>query len=125
RADGQPYPWEELPVCRALREGLTSMRDDIVVYRPDGRQVPLINWAAPVDLAGTGRFDGAVWVLEDLTALRQAEAAHRESEARLRAIIETMAEGLVVQNQHGAVVECNPAACTILGAGADELLRRT
>src|SRR5262249_5745068 len=34
---------------------------------------------------GLGRHDAAVWVLEDLTALRQAEAARHDSECRLRA----------------------------------------
>src|SRR5262249_1931157 len=50
RPDGTPYPAEELPVCTALRRGVTSMRDDIVVHRPDGRKVPLVTWAAPIDL---------------------------------------------------------------------------
>ena len=31
------------------------MRDDIVVHRPDGRRVPLVTWAAPVDLSGLGK----------------------------------------------------------------------
>jgi PAS domain S-box-containing protein len=123
RADGTPYPWEELPVSVALRHGLTGMRDDIVVHRPDGRRVPLVAWAAPVEL-GTPGQRAAVWVLEDLTALRQAEAAHRESEARLRAIIETMAEGLVVQDAAGAVVQWNPAACAILGVAPTAMAQR-
>src|SRR5262249_43645568 len=50
RPDGTPYPVEELPVFLALRKGLTAMRDDIVVHRPDGRRVPLVTWAAPVTL---------------------------------------------------------------------------
>jgi PAS domain S-box-containing protein len=125
RADGQPYPSEELPVSKALRSGTTSMRDDIVVHRPDGRRVPLVTWAAPVNLGNHGEADAAVWVLEDLTALRQAEAARQETEMRLRVVIETMAEGLLVQNHTGAVVECNAAACAILGADADQLRSRT
>jgi PAS domain S-box-containing protein len=124
RSDGTPYPWEELPVSKALRLGLTGMRDDIVVHRPDGRRMPLVTWAAPVNLGTPGQV-AAVWVLEDLTALRQAEAAYRESEARLRAIIETMAEGLLVQDAAGAAVEWNPAACAILGVATGAMARRT
>jgi two-component system, cell cycle sensor histidine kinase and response regulator CckA len=121
RSDGKPYPWEELPVSTALRQGTTSMRDDIVGHRPDGRRIPLVTWAAPVNLGGQGEPDAAVWVLEDLTALRQAEAARQDTELRLRVVIETMAEGLIVQNQTGAVVESNPAACAILGVDAEQL----
>jgi PAS domain S-box-containing protein len=125
RPDGTPYPAEDLPVSRALRSGVTSMRDDIVVHRPDGRRLPLITWAAPIDLGGPGKHDAAVWVFEDLTAVQQAETARLESETRLRAVIGTMAEGLLVQDVRGTVVECNPAACAILGVGADQLLGRS
>jgi PAS domain S-box-containing protein len=125
RPDGSLYPVEELPVALALRRGLTTMRDDIVVHRPDGRRLPLVTWAAPLDLSGQGTHDAAVWVFEDLSALRQAEAAHHETENRLRAVIETMAEGLIVQDAAGVIVECNPAACAILGLSADELRGRS
>jgi PAS domain S-box-containing protein len=121
-ADGSLYSWEELPVSKALRLGTTTMVNDIVVHRLDGRKVPLVSWAAPVDLGGQGKPEAAVWVLEDLTALQQAEVARRESEARLRTIIETMAEGVIVQGQDGTVVECNPAACAILGVEPRQLL---
>jgi PAS domain S-box-containing protein len=124
RPDGTPYPWEELPLAQALRRGMTSMRDDIVVHRSDGRRIPLVAWGAPVSLEETDRHDSAVWVFEDLTALHQAEAAHQEAEARLRAVIATMAEGLIVQDESGAVVDWNPAACTILGVSPAEMAGR-
>jgi PAS domain S-box-containing protein len=124
RPDGSPYPPEDLPVSRALRTGETGMRDDIVVHRPDGRHVPLVTWAAPIDLGGHGKPDAAVWVFEDFTAVRQAEAARLQSEARLRAVISTMAEGLVVQDGDGTILECNPAACAILGMSAEQLRGR-
>ena len=98
------------------------MRDDIVVHRPDGRHIPLVTWAAPLILGRNDQPDAAVWVMEDLTALHQAEAARRDSEVRLRAVIETMGEGLIVQDRRSGVVECNPAACHIL-LHAPETLR--
>ncbi len=115
RADGTPYPVDELPVSQAMRRGAPCMRDDIVVHRPDGRRVPLITWAAPLELSQSGRTDAVVWVLEDLTALRQAEAARRETEGRLRTVIESLAEGLLVQDRQGAVVDGNTAARALLG----------
>src|SRR5262249_14642519 len=87
RPDGSLYPADRLPVADALRRGPTSTCDDIVVHRPDGRRLPLVSWATPLDLSGRGGYDAAVWVLEDLTALRQAETALRESEVRLRAVV--------------------------------------
>ncbi|MGF1580406.1 MAG: ATP-binding protein [Gemmataceae bacterium] len=140
KPDGTLYPWQELPVYQALKTGVATMRDDIVIHRPDGRYVPLVTWAAPVDLGGPDRSvpesqspgngrsqssmmaDGAVWVFEDLTSLQQAEAARIDSEIRIRTIIETMAEGLIIQNNQGAVLECNAAACAILGKPEKELV---
>jgi PAS domain S-box-containing protein len=125
RPDGTLYPVEELPVYLALRAGRTTMRDDIVVHRPDGRRIPLVTWAAPVLLGGRANgADAAVWVMEDLTALHQAEAARQDSESRLRAVIETMAEGLIVQNRRGVIADCNPSACVFLGLSADQLRGR-
>jgi PAS domain S-box-containing protein len=127
RPDGSNYPIEELPVFQALRKGLTAMRDDIVVHHPDGRRIPLVSWAAPVLLGpraacgASGPVDAAVWVLEDLTALHEAEAARRDTEGRLRTILETMAEGLLVQDHTGRIIECNAASSAILGHHPEQL----
>jgi PAS domain S-box-containing protein len=122
RPDGTPYPAEELPIVKALRSGTTCLANDIVVHRPDGRRVPLITWAAPVDLGNLGRPEAAVWVLEDMTTLQQAELARSESEARLRATFEALGEGLLIQDRHGTILECNPAAADILGVTPKELV---
>jgi PAS domain S-box-containing protein len=122
RPDGTPYPVEELPVYQALKYGRTTMRDDIVVHRPDGRCVPLVSWAAPLRLSEQGKEDAAVWVLEDLTAVHQAEAARRESEGRLRAIIETIGEGLIVLDRRGKVIDCNSAAGLVFQIDTERLI---
>jgi PAS domain-containing protein len=125
RPDGSEYPPDELPVARALRQGITCTAHDVVVHRPDGRKIPLVTWAAPIQLGSGPEPDAAVWVLEDMTAVQQAEFGRRDSEASLRAAIETMAGGVLIQDAAGAVIDCNPAACRILGMPRDLLLGRT
>jgi PAS domain-containing protein len=124
RPDGSEYPPDELPVARALRQGVSCTANDIVIHRPDGRRVPLVTWAAPVEFDAKGRPDAVVWVLEELTAFQQAESMRRESETLLRAVIETLANGVLVQDAAGTVIECNRAACTILGVSRERLLGR-
>jgi PAS domain S-box-containing protein len=129
RPDGSVYPWEELPVTRALQHGASSMVEDIVVHRADGRRVPLISWAAPIDLSGMGKYDAAVWVLEDLSALRQAEANLQESAARLRTTYETRYRDLIETlplmvlqfNPEGQITFMNSATFQILGYNAADL----
>jgi PAS domain S-box-containing protein len=111
RPDGQLYPWRELPVSKALHDGSTCMRDDIIVYRPDGRRIPLVTWAAPVDLGGQGKPDAAVWVMEDLTALRQ-------SQEQYRGLVESLPLMLLQFDQNLALIYHNPAAEEITGYSA-------
>ena len=124
RPDGTPYPAEDVPVWAALKRGTTCVSDNIVVHRPDGLRVPLVSWATPIDLGGLGRYDAVVWVLEDLTTLRQAENALRESETRLRTVIENMAEGVLILDEKCQVLDCNPAVATVLGRSADTVRGR-
>jgi PAS domain S-box-containing protein len=124
RPDGTLYPVDHLPVYLALRQGRTTMRDDIVVHRADGRRVPLVTWAAPVQLRSRGGPDAAVWVMEDLTSLHQAEAARKDVEGHLRTIVETMAEGLVVLDARGRIVSCNPSSSGFFGLAAEQLRGR-
>jgi PAS domain S-box-containing protein len=125
RADGTEYPTDELPVAKALKLGIASTASDMIVHRPDGRRVPLFTWAAPVYLNGNTKPDAAVWVMEDLSSLQQAEFARREGEARLRAVFETLTEGVLVQNQQGVIVEANPAATALLGVPLERLVGRS
>src|SRR5262249_33886464 len=85
----------------------------------------LVSWAAPVHLGTRGAPAAAVWVLEDRSALQQAEAARQDSQGRLRAVVDAMAEGLLVQDRDGAVVEANRAACALFGAPCEQLLGRS
>jgi PAS domain S-box-containing protein len=128
RPDGTPYPADELPVSRALRQGLTTMRDDIVVHRPDGRHTALVTWAAPIDLGGHGQPDAAVWVFEDLTTLRQAEAGRlkaqeilRASEEKYRGLVESLPLMLIQADRASHITSMNPAAQALTGLTLAEI----
>jgi PAS domain S-box-containing protein/putative nucleotidyltransferase with HDIG domain len=64
-------------------------------------------------------FDGTV---EDITERKQAEEALRKSEEKYRSLIDTMSEGLGVQDKNGLITFMNKRACEMLGYELDELI---
>ena len=58
----------------------------------------------------------------DVSDLKQAEAAKQVSEVRLRAIVDTSVDGIVVINEQGIIESVNPAASRMFGYTADQLL---
>jgi PAS domain S-box-containing protein len=112
--DGSPLPIEDHPFAR-LRRGEPSVRDrELQVVSPEGRVRTVLASAMPVrDAAGT--FDGAVLTAVDITERRRAEQ-------RLRDVIETLAEGLVIIGADGRYELANRAEEELLGVPRERLL---
>jgi PAS domain S-box-containing protein len=53
-----------------------------------------------------------------------ADRALRESEARLRAVVDTVIEGIVTIDDRGTIHTINPAACRLFGYARDEVVGR-
>ena len=64
-------------------------------------------------------------ILRDVSVRVQAEEALRESEARLRSVFAAMAEGVLVFDDQGRVVDCNASAERVLGWPREALLGLT
>lgn len=91
--DGTPFRVEELPLCRAIFEGVVSRNVDIIIKRSDGKLRWVLGNAAPVRNAD-GQIVAAVVVFPDVTEQRRASDAVRKAEAELAHVarVSTMGE---------------------------------
>jgi PAS domain S-box-containing protein len=80
----------------------------------------------PMDLAvgEAKQDDGSIFVgiIHDLTERERAERALRESAARLRAVVETAVDGVILIDAHGRIVMFNPACERLFQYRADEVI---
>jgi PAS domain S-box-containing protein len=101
-------------------ETVTYEREAIVDGRARHQEVTYVP-----DLAGDGAVRGIYSLTYDVTERVQRRAAIRASEARLRGVIAAMAEGLIVQDRSGQIVDANAAAEAMLGLRREQLLGRS
>ncbi|MES2954937.1 MAG: PAS domain S-box protein, partial [Pseudomonadota bacterium] len=68
-----------------------------------------------------GKFAGYRGVGSDITARKRAETALRASETRFRAVVAALAEGVVLRDAGGRIVDCNASAERLLGKTLSEM----
>lgn len=78
-------------------------------------------------LASSGELHGRrlLGLLQDITDRKRAEAALRGSEAMYRSVVDSLAEGIVVQDAAGRIITCNGRAEAILGLSREKITGRT
>jgi len=114
---------DDLPILLRMRDEAHSDVNPFAVEvrarRADGEWRTLQISARP-RFAATGKFDGYVGVATDLTEIRAAEQAVRESEAQLRAIFEATPECIKIVAPDGSLMQMNWAGlCMIEAPGAE------
>ncbi len=70
------------------------------------------------------RIDGVVVTFVDISERRHAEDALRDSEARMRAVIDGVAVSIATINEAGIIQSVNKATTTMFGYPAEELIGR-
>ena len=70
------------------------------------------------------KIDGVVVTFVDIGERRRAEEALRDSEARIRSVIDGVADAIVTIDEHGRIQSLNAAARRMFGYAADELVER-
>jgi PAS domain S-box-containing protein len=111
----------ETGLQRALLEG--KFEAEGWRLRRDGRRF----WASVVItplFAPDGSLTGYAKVTRDLTERRQAEETLRANEAKLRAIMEHAADGIVTTDENGFIQSINPAGANLFGYPPEALIGR-
>lgn len=107
------------------KENLTSAQFELNFSRSDGSVGAVLitaHRAKDFDSIDNVTIRG---IIEDITERKHAEEALRRSDTRYRSLITAMAEGVVMQNRAGEIVECNVAAERILGLTKEQMMGRT
>ncbi|MBL0871345.1 MAG: PAS domain S-box protein [Phycisphaerales bacterium] len=113
-------PSTDQQTVKTIRESLSAgqgFRGEILNRGKAGREYWLDLDIQPLH-DEQGRLSGFMAIESEIT--EQVEARNR-----LRSIFAAMAEGIVLQNTAGEIIECNAAAEQILGLRRDELRGRT
>ncbi|MDB5825363.1 MAG: domain S-box protein [Herminiimonas sp.] len=85
----------------------------------EARWEPLDTW---VDVRVYPHGDGIAVYFHDVSARRQAEQDIRESEHRLREILEVTPAGYLLADAEAAIIDVNLALCQVVGYNRDELV---
>ena len=89
--------------------------------RRDGSTFPLHLSVGRMDIDGQPAFTG---ILHDLSRRVEIEDALRKSEERLRSIVESAVDGIVVIDEQGLIHAFNPSAERLFGYRLNEVLGR-
>ncbi len=113
------------PVGRVLADGIVvGLANHTALIARDGTERPIADSGAPIR-DGSGVVRGVVLVFRDVTEERRAENALRQSEERLRLMIDSVQDyAIYMLDPQGRVTSWNPGAERIKGYRAEEIIGR-
>ncbi|HMM76047.1 MAG TPA: PAS domain-containing protein [Gammaproteobacteria bacterium] len=117
--DDLPYVLEHFR-AHVVRRETATLRVEYRTRAGDGRWMWVLNWGRVIERDEAGRAVRAVGVFQDISQLKNAEAALRESEARLRTIVDNSPVGIFLCDLRGGIVYRNQTLCLIHGTGPDD-----
>ena len=94
---------------------------EVIAQKKDGRVFPIDLAVSEVDLGGRRIFTG---IIRDISDRRQAEQDLRDSEARLRGVVEMAVDGIITIDERGTIETVNAAAQRLFGYTDREMVSR-
>jgi PAS domain S-box-containing protein len=124
RLDGRtPLPTSEIPLFRALLG--EHIRDAGMAIAVKGQSPRLILSSGDPLFDSAGKKLGAVVVMHDITARKQAEDSLRTSEAELRAALHAVTDSVFVTDRRGRYLKIAPTRSVLPTLSRPELIGKT
>jgi len=111
--------WQLIQAKFSREERITGFESERV--RKDGSRLQVSLSLTPVR-DRLGKLIGAAAIARDITERKRTERALRESEARLRAVIETAVDGIITIDENRIISSVNAATESIFGYAASEMV---
>ena len=112
---------EEMAIIARLQHGEGVSHYETTRVAKGGRRVDISLTVSPLR-DRSGKVVGASKVARDITETKRAEQARRASASRMRALVETAVDGVILIDAQGAVLLFNPACEGMFGYAADEVI---
>ena len=107
---------------RTGEQHVIGITREVTGQRKDGSTFPMGLSVGEAIQGGDAIYVG---IIRDLTEQKRAEQVIRESEARLKAVVETAVDGVILIDAQGSIRMFNPACERLFGYGADEVIGKT
>ncbi len=109
--------------ARALARG-QEVTNEYRIIRPDGA----IRWhrdtSRPIKDVRTDQIVRVIGAAHDITERKLVEETLRDSESKLRGLVEQSTDGIILCDEQGRIVEWNQAQAAITGIARDQALGR-
>jgi len=125
---GPDVPEDYVEYHRAFVNGeLERYQADLRLCRPDGEIKWISDRSVPIKDENTGKVIGALGILQDITERKQIEESLRESEQRLRLILEHSFNSINIneydlKTQKRRLILCNDRFVEMSGRSREELM---
>ncbi|MFY7998505.1 MAG: PAS domain S-box protein, partial [Candidatus Kapaibacteriota bacterium] len=120
--DGSTFYGEDHPSTITLTTGKPQKNVIMGIQKPNGSLTWISANSRPIHLHGESEYSGAVVSFTDITEQKEAETQLRFQTELLNSIVLSMTDGVVLVDEHHAIVLANPAAEGIFGYNSKELL---
>ena len=120
--DGSPFPDEDYPINLTMQTSKPATGVSMGLYKPDGQLTWLSINTQPLIRPGEEKPYAVVASFTDITRRKNAETALRQSEERLRKLVENMPILVDALDDEGQIVLWNKECERVTGFSSEEMV---